>query len=182
MSCLPSPVRAVVRRLDGRTKLALGHNPYPSVPALLDDAVVAAIDVLVSRSGGVPWDEGTYRRVRDGVRSHLEEETLRVVQAAAAVLAVAHEVSLRTSALDPESLLREDFEVQMQGLDRELYEYCDQARSAGAVGRHLRRTFPDVHVGPPRIRRFLEALVANRLMVTDGEEYLSLALRAPDVR
>ena len=113
---LPSPVRSVVRRLDGRTKLAIGHNPYASVPALLDDAVAAAVDDLVRRGGGIPWDEAAYHLVREGVRAHLEDTTLRIVTDAADALALAHEVSLRTSALDSASLLREDLEVQMQGI------------------------------------------------------------------
>ncbi len=111
-----SPVRAVVRRLDARTKLALSHNPYASVPALLDDAVVAAVDDRVARSGGLPWDETAYGRVREGVRAHLEDDTLWVVQRVGDLLAVAHEVTLRAAALDRASLLREDLEVQMEGI------------------------------------------------------------------
>jgi ATP-dependent helicase HrpA len=113
---LPSPSRAVVRRLDGRTKLALSHNPYPSVPALLDDAAAAAVDDLIGRSGGVPWDAAAYERVRSGVRAHLEDATTQTVRHVGAALAVAHEVALRTSALDPASAVRDDLEAQMAGL------------------------------------------------------------------
>jgi ATP-dependent helicase HrpA len=113
---LPSPVRAVVRRLDSSVKLALSHNPYPSVPALLDDAVAAAVDGLVRRSGGVPWDEAAYTTLRQSVRAHLEDATLDVVTVVGEILVAAHEVTLRTAALPESSLAREDLEVQMQGL------------------------------------------------------------------
>ena len=112
---LPSPVRAVVRRLDGPTKLALSHQPYATVPALLDDAVVAAVGSLVGHAEP-PWDESAYARLKDDVASALIDRTHTIVGRAAAVLGVAHEVTLRTSALDSASLLREDLEVQMQGL------------------------------------------------------------------
>ncbi|MGB9375859.1 MAG: ATP-dependent RNA helicase HrpA [Jiangellales bacterium] len=113
---LPSPSRAVVRRLDGRTKLALSHNPYSSVPALLDDAAAAAVDDLMARSGGVPWDEAAYQRLRSAVRAHLDDTTHQVVQQIGSALAIAHEVTLRTSALDPTSAVRDDLEAQMAGL------------------------------------------------------------------
>ena len=113
---VPTPSRAVVRRLDGRTKLALAHNPYSSVPALLDDAAAAAVDDLMVRSGGVPWDEAAYQRVRNAVRAHLVDTTHQVVQQVGAALAIAHEVALRTSALDPASAVRDDLEAQMAGL------------------------------------------------------------------
>ena len=113
---LPSPVRAIVRRLDSSVKLALSHNPYPSVPALLDDAVAAAVDGLVRSGGGIPWDEAAYTARRQSVRAHLEDATLDVVTVVGEILAVAHEVTLRTAALPESSLAREDLEVQMQGL------------------------------------------------------------------
>jgi len=113
---LGSPVRAVVRRLDGRTKLALAHNPYGSVPALLQDAVAATIDDLISRRGALPWDETGYARLRAAVQRDLPHECLQVVTAVGQVLAVAHEVTLRTSALQEDSAVRDDLEVQMQGL------------------------------------------------------------------
>ena len=112
---VPSPVRAVVRRLDSATKLALSHQPYPTVPALLDDTVAAAVDGLVAEAG-LPWDEAAYRSLRDAVAGELADATEAAVRAVADVLAAAHEVSVRASALDANSLLREDLEVQMQGL------------------------------------------------------------------
>lgn len=116
LSDCPSPVRAVVRRLDAATKLALGHNPYDSVASLLDDAAAAAVDALVASHGGIPWDEASYQRLRTQVRAHLEDTTHEVVRHAGEALGVAHEVTLRIAALPGESSLREDLEVHLEGL------------------------------------------------------------------
>jgi ATP-dependent helicase HrpA len=113
---LPSPARAAVRRLDARTKLALGHTPYPDVPALLHDAAAAAVDDLVAHSGGVPWDADHYARLRDEVGADLEQVTLEVVRSAADVLARAHEVASRIAALDPSTPVADDLQAQLQGL------------------------------------------------------------------
>ena len=69
-------------------------------------------------------------------------------------------------------------ELCLTGLERAAYEFCDQARPGPKVFAHLRRSFPDAEFDDRGVHAFLDSLVANRLMVTDGESYLSLALRA----
>ena len=66
----------------------------------------------------------------------------------------------------------------LTGLERAAYEFCDQAHPGPKVVAHLRRTFPDAGFDDRSVYAFLDSLVENRLMVTDGENYLSLALRA----
>jgi ribosomal peptide maturation radical SAM protein 1 len=65
----------------------------------------------------------------------------------------------------------------LSGIDRQVYDYCDCSRSCRAVLKHLNsisnRSF---HLN--QVRNYLDALVANRLMVTDGKSYLSLAIRS----
>ncbi|HEX8129814.1 MAG TPA: RiPP maturation radical SAM C-methyltransferase [Pyrinomonadaceae bacterium] len=68
-------------------------------------------------------------------------------------------------------------ELKLVGLERAAYEYCDQVHARANIIAHLRRTFPDVAFDEHAVQAFLDSLVANRLMVTDGENYLSLALR-----
>ncbi len=79
--------------------------------------------------------------------------------------------------------------VVLSGLEKTAYEYCDEARSGSAVVRHLRTRFPEVSFTDQQVLEYLDSLVANRLMVTDGAGYLSLAIpaaavsrRAHDVR
>jgi ribosomal peptide maturation radical SAM protein 1 len=65
----------------------------------------------------------------------------------------------------------------LSGRDRSVYEYCDSLRSSGSVTKHLKKE-SQVKITGTQVRRFLDALVANRLMVTDGKNYLSLAIRS----
>lgn len=69
-------------------------------------------------------------------------------------------------------------ELKLNGADRAAYEFCDQLRSAAHIIEHLHRTFPDAEFDEQRVIGFLDSLVANRLMITDGICYLSLALRS----
>ena len=73
-------------------------------------------------------------------------------------------------------------ELELAGLERAAYEYCDQARPLSAVVRHLRATFPQPEFDERGVRGFLDSLVANRLMVTAGNDYLSLAVRDVQTR
>jgi len=63
------------------------------------------------------------------------------------------------------------------GIDREVYEYCDSMRSCDSVVKHLNRIFQKTFT-EKQVKKLLNALVANRLMVTDGKSYLSLAIRS----
>jgi len=69
-------------------------------------------------------------------------------------------------------------ELTLAGVERAAYEYCDEAHSVADLTRHLRGSFPERTFTEARVRQFLDALVANKFMVNDGERYLSLALFA----
>jgi ribosomal peptide maturation radical SAM protein 1 len=73
-------------------------------------------------------------------------------------------------------------ELALTGLEQAAYEYCDELRSGPVVARHLRELFPEVDFTERRVLDFLDSLVSNRLMVTDGKNYLSLAIAASPVR
>ena len=67
----------------------------------------------------------------------------------------------------------------LSGLERAAYEYCDQLRSLRSIVRYLRQRTETIH--ETRVKEFLDSVIANRLMVTDGGHYLSLALEVrPD--
>ncbi len=61
-----SPAAAVVLGLDNRTKLTLGHNPYESVPALLDDCADCAADHLVAHPVARPGTQWGSPRCASG--------------------------------------------------------------------------------------------------------------------
>ena len=82
---------------------------------------------------------------------------------------------------DTRSVARRKF-VVLRGAEKAAYEYCDEMHTPEGVCRHLRREFPGMQFDEPGLCEFLDSLVANYLMVTDGHHYLSLALAAAPAR
>ncbi len=71
--------------------------------------------------------------------------------------------------------------LTLNGPEQVTYEYCDSVRALPGVVRFLRSTFDDLRIDECATKSYLESMVANRLMVTDGTYYLSLALRLPGI-
>ena len=101
---VPVPTRYVVGVLTMREKLALGHTPHGSVPALLDDAMGAVLDDAVARTAaaasdgfhdGLPWTRSAYDACLATARERTGDDLLRVVRQAASVLDLATEVRTR---------------------------------------------------------------------------------------
>jgi ribosomal peptide maturation radical SAM protein 1 len=67
----------------------------------------------------------------------------------------------------------------LTGLEQAAYEFCDTLHTGASVIGHLHDSFPDIAFSDQQVYAFLESLVSNRLMVTDGTNYLSLAIQAP---
>jgi hypothetical protein len=67
-------------------------------------------------------------------------------------------------------------DLVLSGPEQSVYEYCNSVRSGTAVVQYLRESYPDAQIDTRRVQGFLASLVANRLMVTDGTHYLSLAI------
>jgi ATP-dependent helicase HrpA len=86
-----SPVKAVERQLDLRTRLALGANPDRSVSALLDDCADAAADALVPAPA---WTRAEFAALRARVAADLVSTTVDIVGRLEQVLSAAQEVRL----------------------------------------------------------------------------------------
>ena len=61
-------------------------------------------------------------------------------------------------------------EYRLAGLERDLYLYCDESRSLGS----LTTNFPET--APESLQKGLDLFLANRLMLQEGNSYLSLAV------
>ena len=95
-----APWKRVLARLTNAQKLALGDNPHGSVPALLDDALAAAVDSLVAeRAAGQVRDPEAFEDVLAAVRTHVAARVLLVVDQVEPVLAAAREVRLALDRL-----------------------------------------------------------------------------------
>ena len=166
---LPNPVRAVVGRLPKQTKLALGTGPYPTVPALLDDCVVAAVDSFVDE---VPWTEAEYLDLRERVRPELADATYEVIVAAADALAAARRVRDRDDL--PDDVCRQ--------LDRLVGEGF-VSRTGRARLRDLPRYLQAVEVRLERLARDPSRDRLNTLVVQQVEkEYDDLVRGLPPAR
>ncbi len=88
---IPSPVKAVERQLDPRTRLVLGTNPDGSLAALVDDCADAAVAAAVTAP---VWARDDFIVLRDRVAQSLVPTTLDVVRRVETVLAAAQEVQL----------------------------------------------------------------------------------------
>ncbi|MFD0559933.1 ATP-dependent helicase HrpA [Stackebrandtia endophytica] len=89
---LASPMKPLLGALSSNTKLALGANPYDSVPDLLDDCVRTALDKLMIDNGGVSWEEAGFQRLRAAVKPELVTTTIEVAEQVAKILTTARRV------------------------------------------------------------------------------------------
>jgi ATP-dependent helicase HrpA len=86
-----SPVKAVERALNPRTRLLLGANPDGSLSALLDDCADAAVDALASAPA---WSRVDFAALRERVAAALVPTTLDVVGRIEKVLAAWNDVQI----------------------------------------------------------------------------------------
>ncbi|WP_435882083.1 ATP-dependent RNA helicase HrpA [Streptomyces kronopolitis] len=82
-----NPAKFAQDKLSNQQKLALSRNPHGSIPALFEDCVTAAADRLIAARGGPAWDEESFRKLFDAVRTDLVDVTLRTIQQVQEVLA-----------------------------------------------------------------------------------------------
>jgi ATP-dependent helicase HrpA len=116
---VPSPLRAVQRGLGRAPSLTLAGAPHGGAAALLDDAVVAALDESIAVAGGPAWDEAGWIALRERVAADLPGLTASIVAQAVEILDAAREVRLRLDALPSDPALREarlDVAAQIGGL------------------------------------------------------------------
>jgi ATP-dependent helicase HrpA len=140
---LPAPAPVLGRLLDNRTKLAIATSPYASPSALIDDAVVAAVDSLVGAYGGPAWDEDSFAELRGAVGGSVVDVALEAVRQAGALLSAWRSIEDRLSGLalsgvvaDVRSQLARLFDgsfVSTIGVDR----LGDVARYLTAIERRL---------------------------------------------
>jgi ATP-dependent helicase HrpA len=103
---VPSPVRLVERRLGTAAKLALAAAPHGGAGAVLDDAVVAALDVLIASGGDPAWDEAGFAALREHVAGSLADTAADVVARVVRVLDAARAVQRRLDALPADAALQ----------------------------------------------------------------------------
>ncbi|RCK71375.1 ATP-dependent RNA helicase HrpA [Desertihabitans brevis] len=113
----PDPTRWVVSHLANPEKLALGHSPYPAVPALLADARLASVGSLVAEAGAEETrTEDAFARLCDRVRADNAERMREVVSVVSRTLAAAQAVARLLEAPATPAPTRDDVSEQVQNL------------------------------------------------------------------
>ncbi|MFY1677704.1 MULTISPECIES: ATP-dependent RNA helicase HrpA [unclassified Streptomyces] len=100
-----SPAKYAADHLGNQQKLALSANPHGSTGALFEDCAMAAADRLMADLGGPAWDEASYRRLYEGVRSEIVDTTVRAVDQVRQVLAAWQACERRLKATRSPTLL-----------------------------------------------------------------------------
>ena len=99
---VPPPIKAVHDRLDHSARLVLTRNPHGGVPALLTDCAAAAMESLMVEQQWAVWDAAGFELLRAAVDTGYERALTDVVTKTAKVLAAAHDVEGRLTAMpDP---------------------------------------------------------------------------------
>jgi hypothetical protein len=66
----------------------------------------------------------------------------------------------------------------MHGYEVAVYQYCDEARPIHSLQKYLQDLGFEENIG--ELRRLLDHWIANRIMISEGDRYLSLAIPADD--
>ncbi|MFB7593234.1 ATP-dependent RNA helicase HrpA [Streptomyces sp. NPDC056160] len=109
-----NPAKFASEKLTNQQKIGLSANPHGSVQALFDDCATAAADRLIADFGGPAWDEESYRKLYDKVRSEIVDLTVRTVGQVQQVLAAWQACERRLKAVRSPALLANLTDVRQQ--------------------------------------------------------------------
>ncbi|MGW7687327.1 ATP-dependent RNA helicase HrpA [Streptomyces asiaticus] len=150
---LPSnPAKFVQGKLSNQAKLALSSSPHGSVQALFDDCVAAAADRLIAARGGPAWDEESFRKLFDAVRSDIMDATLDTVRKVQEVLAAWQSCERRLKATRSPVLLTSLTDIR---------EQLSELITPGFVTAHGVRRLPDLMRYLVAVDRRLQQLPGN---------------------
>ncbi len=174
MLTTPSPVRAITSRLGTRAKLVLAAHPYASVGALMTDCHLAAIDQLMSRSGGPAWDEPAWERLRAAVSSGVAAATGAIVGQVEEIVAGAADVLATLNRPAPAAVSEAHADVRAQ---------LEALVGAGFVTRAGADRLPDLRRYVRAMKRRLDQVGADperdRVRMREVQELSAAAQKAP---
>ena len=176
------PWKRLLALLTNAQKLSLGHNPHGSVPALLEDALAAAVDsVVADQPGATVRTPQQFEAALVAVRQQSVPRVLEIVEALVPILDTAREVSLRLQRLTTpaaadmaldlrrqlDALVRPGFvaEVGRDRLPRMVVWLRAMAERLDKGVQDLprdRRRMEEVHVVEEELARFLDGLPPHR--------------------
>ncbi|MEW1955292.1 ATP-dependent RNA helicase HrpA [Terrabacter sp. NPDC080008] len=162
------PWKQVLARLTNTQKLALGHNPHGSVPALLDDCLAAAVDAI--RDDAVTDRDDHTVRTREefewalsAVRTHTTAKVVQVVGLVEPILAKHLALTNRLAELDRSSSpairpMLADVRAQLRELVRPDFVADTGMRRLPDLDRYLRAIAHRLDKAPANLPRDAQAL------------------------
>ncbi|MDO5502550.1 MAG: ATP-dependent RNA helicase HrpA [Actinomycetia bacterium] len=185
------PWKRVLARLSNAQKLALGHNPHGSIPALLEDCLAAAVDALVAER--LPADAlvrtpEQFAEVLAAVKTHAATRVLLVIEEVEPILTLAHEVRSLLDRPRPSALAATvaDARAQLDSLIRPGFVAATGADRIGSLSRYLaalRIRLERADESPTRDATLQEGIDLVEEAYADLLDGLSSTrARAPDVR
>jgi len=109
------PWKRVLAGLSNADKIALGRNPHGSIPALLDDALAAAIDEIVAGLGtGQVRTAAGFADALAAVRTHAAARVLRIVAEVAPILERTRAIERRLERMTAPALAATVADVRAQ--------------------------------------------------------------------
>lgn len=113
----PDPTRWVVSHLSNAVKVQLGASPYPSVPDLLADARLKAVERALGDVCADDWqirDRARFEAILPAVRERVPVAMQDVVDAAGTVVGLVQQVRIALPQAPPAT--RQDVTAQLEGL------------------------------------------------------------------
>ncbi|HET9073059.1 MAG TPA: ATP-dependent RNA helicase HrpA [Solirubrobacteraceae bacterium] len=101
---VPSPRHWLSGQLGPQLTLALAHAPHGGLDAVIDDAVDAALDAIVSRHGGPAWDAAAFAALAEHARGEIRPTSLDALTALGGILAAVRAVGEQLDALPATAL------------------------------------------------------------------------------
>ncbi len=184
------PWKQILSRLTNHQKLALGHNPHGSVPALLDDCLAAAIDAI--SAGAVAADGPRTVRTREdfewalsAVRTHTTAKVVEVVGLVEPILATHLVLENRLPELDRSSNpamrpLLADVRAQLRELIRPGFVAETGAARLPDLARYLRGVVQRLDKAPANLAKDAHAL--EQVDLVEGRYADLLATLRPSQR
>jgi len=177
------PWKHVLGRLTNTQKLALGHNPHGSVPALLEDVLAAAVDAIAAeRVHHVPRTRPEFGAAQDAVRTHLGARVVAAVGHVEPILAKHLQIVRRLDAMTAPHLadLVADVRAQLAELIRPGFVADTGLDRLPDLDRYLRAVLHRLDKAPTDLARDRQRL--TEVLAAEGAYAALLATLRPSQR
>jgi ATP-dependent helicase HrpA len=177
------PWKHVLGRLTNTQKLALGHNPHGSVPALLEDVLAAAVDAIAAeRVHHVPRTRAEFAAAQDAVRTHLGARVVAAVGHVEPILAKHLQIVRRLDAMTAPHLgdLVADVRAQLAELIRPGFVADTGLDRLPDLDRYLRAVLHRLDKAPTDLTRDRQRL--TEVLAAEGAYAALLATLRPSQR